>query len=346
MRIVKKFFSIVLMFSLLTLVGCVDQSWSFKTESNSLASGVYIYSLLNSYQTAFSKATANGSNTEDLLSITIEDKNASDWIKDDAIAHCKQMFAIDKKFEDLGLSLTDEELSTAQSSTDKSWQSLSKRFEEYGISKDSFHKASQIYPLKSQKVFYAMYGKDGTEAVSDEELLKFFKENYVSLSIATKISSDSSEEITESQDSSVTNENVEDSTETRVKGDVEQINSKAKSLNQIKNELKQEEKSESDPFHTQEIYLDNLSDQFKEPAKNLEVGKATYVSNQGTYFLFYKNDISQKLPDLSSETKRNEILQNMKSKDFDNMLNEVAEQLNVSVNNGVINKFKPSMFKI
>ena len=345
MRIVKKVFSMVLMFSLLFITGCTDQSWSFKTESSSFASGVYICSLLNSYQTAYNKIAANGGNTVDILAATIEDKNASDWIKDHAINQCKQMFAIDKKFDELGLSLSDEELSNTQASADKSWQSLSKRFEGYGISKDSFCKVTQIYPLKSQKLFEKIYGKSGTNAVSDDELLKFYKEKYVYFSIATKYSSEISTDATETQDSSVTNENKEDPAETLFKGYVEQINSNQKSFDQISSELKQENKSDDDPFRTQEVFFDNLNDKFKEALKDLEVGKAAYVSNQGTFFLFFKQDISKKLPDLSSESKRNEILQNMKEKEFDNMLTETAEKLNISVNNGVINKFKPDMFK-
>lgn len=139
-----------------------------------IPSGIYIYALLGAYAEAQSKMTENDT---DVFAITIEEKNASDWMIQKAKDDVKHYLAIEQKFDEYGLSFTEDENSAAKITVDSMWEYYGSVYEDYGISKDSFLKCYKN-TLKSDKIFEHVYGDGGERAVGDQEIQSYMNENY------------------------------------------------------------------------------------------------------------------------------------------------------------------------
>lgn len=139
-----------------------------------IASGIYIYNLLSAYYEAQNNMTENDT---DVFAITIEDKNASDWMIAKAKENTKLYLAVEEKFDEYGLSLTDDEVTAAENTIDSMWEYYGSVYEGYGISQSSFLKCYEN-SLKSNKLFEYIYGENGEREVPEDDIKTYLKENY------------------------------------------------------------------------------------------------------------------------------------------------------------------------
>lgn len=372
MKIFKKFFLCLLTsFVLIYTTACSNQTWSVKSGETSLSMGSYICFLSEAYYEANQKLGNNlrssTSTSKSILNEKIDDKKASDWIKDEAIKKCKNMISIQNKFKELNLSLTDEETTQTQEYVDKLWEKYGKRYEKIGVSKDSYYKSSVLLPTQQKKVFDAIYGTDGTNPVSDEEIQEYYKANNASVSVITKslttnaLTNDESTDETDNTDNTndideeglLNEEELEMSDEeveaikNKFESYVSEINSGSKTLEQISETYKSEESLEENPLKTQVIsYKSSLfPEEVTEAIKSLEVGKAIAVKSNGSYYLVLKNDLSSELEKLKEGEQKENIIYEMKNDEFQKMIDDLSENTEFEINNGGINKHKPSIFE-
>lgn len=344
---------------------CADQSWSIRSGDVSLSMGSYICLLSGAYSEASKKlgeSTYESSNNGSyILNKMIEDKKASDWIKEKAIKECKDMISIEKKFQEMGLSLTDDEIQQAQMYTDKIWAEYGKAYEKLGISKDSYNKVANLLGYKKQKLFMAIYGTDGTEAVSDEELQKYYKENNANVSVIKKSlnkTSDSSQESEndENQDDDMPKDNsmtVEEVQALKKKFDeyASNINSGSKTISDIGETFKAEENLETDPVSTKTVSLKQQSysmypDEVTEAIKSLDVSKAKSIRAGDDFYLIVKNDFpSEDLEKIKTDPQRLNVVYEMKNEDFEKMISDLSSSNEYQINNLGINKHSPSIFE-
>lgn len=372
MKLLKKMFAIFLIACMcMGLSACADQTWSVRSGDVSLSMGSYICFLSEAYSEAsktLGESTSGSSSTQSyILNKTIEDKKVSDWVKDKAIEECKNMISIEKKFQEMDLSLTEDEIQQAQMSTDRIWAEYGKAYEKLGVSKDSYNKAVNLLAYKKQKLFEAIYGIDGTEAVSDEELLEYYKENNANVSIMkkslTKTSKSSAEDLDDDEigdanksvspeSSSMTDEEIE-----VVKNKFEKyesdINSGSKTISNIGETFKSEENLETDPVNTRTISLKTQQstyslypDEVIEAIKSLETSKAKSIRAEDNYYLIVKNNFtSEDLEKNKTDPQRLSVLYEMKNEDFENMISDLSSSDEYQINNSGINKHGPSIFE-
>ena len=81
-----------------------------------------------------------------------------------------------KHFDELELSLTQDELDEIDEYVESSWQNNEDMFTENGISKDSI-KEIMTSSYKSDAIFKAYYGEGGSENVTEDQLKDFYTEN-------------------------------------------------------------------------------------------------------------------------------------------------------------------------
>ena len=173
----------------------LSKQYAYEKDDIKLPIGVYIYYLYNAYNSAqsyaqksdlYDSATGKYDGKKSFLKMEITDDDgktavAEDWIKDKAAEDTKTAVAIQTKFNDLGCTLDQTEIDSTQSYYKSYWdQSYSEMLEPYGISFDSFFLAGYTLPAMESEAFKAEYGTGGPSAVSDEELTKYFKDNYTS----------------------------------------------------------------------------------------------------------------------------------------------------------------------
>lgn len=159
----------------LSMTACGEDTINCGVSNGSdVPSGLYIYYLLSAYYEAQSYMTENDT---DVFAITIEDKNAAAWMQDTAVEDLKEYLAVEAKFDEYGLTLSDDDISAAKITVDNMWEYYGEVYEGYGISESSFLKAYQNN-TKRDMLFDAIYGENGDREVPDEDIRAYLRDNY------------------------------------------------------------------------------------------------------------------------------------------------------------------------
>ncbi len=172
-----------------------DSIYSAEIDGVQVPAGVYIYYLQTAYYDAQDKAGENTSSTDTVADAaaaqteattttadmfyaqSIEGKSVKDWIIDTATDYCRTQVAVEKKFDEYGLALTDEEEQEAELYCSQMWDYGGSYFEELGIGESSY-RSIYMNNEKRAKLFDLIYSAGGERAVSDDELKAHMAENF------------------------------------------------------------------------------------------------------------------------------------------------------------------------
>ncbi len=172
-----------------------DSIYSAEIDGVQVPAGVYIYYLQTAYYDAQDKAGENTSSTDTVADAaaaqteattttadmfyaqSIEGKSVKDWIIDTATDYCRTQVAVEKKFDEYGLALTDEEEQEAELYCSQMWDYGGSYFEELGIGESSY-RSIYMNNEKRAKLFDLIYSTGGERAVSDDELKAHMAENF------------------------------------------------------------------------------------------------------------------------------------------------------------------------
>ena len=159
-----------------SFAGCggVDTTWIAKYGDTKLPAGVYIATMMNVYTEAQTKVEDPKG---DLLSQQIDGVSADEWIRNETMNRVRQYIAVDQKFAEMGLSLTEEEQQQLDATFTYQWSMLKNIYELNGVGETSLRLTLEN-SVKTNDLFYAIYGEGGTQAVTDEELLDKIEEDY------------------------------------------------------------------------------------------------------------------------------------------------------------------------
>ena len=358
---------------LLGTAGCSseDLTWAARRGEDTVPIGAYIYYLFTAYNDAVSQVEDS---TQSILSQTVEGQDASSWITERAMQYTRNLFLLDDRMAEMGLSLTDEEQQQIENTANTQWAYMGSMLEnDFGIAKSSYQLAGPEYITKYAKIFDATYGRDGTSPVPDEEVENYFEENYTSYAYIIRPlyhTADTSGETSSSSSSeSTSSASSESSSSTGITAMTEEEIAAAE--------------QEFDDFAAKitsgEMTAQQAADQYKEAAgleaeqltegvemistetgapeelvtllDSLDAGEAgtTEVSlgTQKAYLLAVKYDISQETQTaLEDETTYETILAALRGEEFGDMINEAANQLEgIEINQDAVNSYTPSMFE-
>jgi|GEM_PF-6900406 len=344
------FFLIFLVILLFTACkGSIDKSWVVKGNGANLPEGVYRYYLRESYKKAEEILQSDSVNLEDgsespkpLHERKISGVSFNDWVRDDALESCKDLLGVEHLFNENNLTLTEKENKEIDDTADEIWKTLSSNFEKASISKDDVKKAYLEYEAKYNKLFDFYFEENGTKKVTNEDLLNYYKSEYINYSAFTKYAFVSSKE-EETQENSSSAAQLEDA-RNQVKEYVRLINSGEKSFSEVVEIFKSRENLQSEVVQTETIDPNNTDalEEVLDKLKKLEVRKADFVEIGDSFILIFKNDINSNLPDFSNNEIRKSILKNMKSNDFKEIIDDSKKRVNVEVNTDYIKSFVPS----
>lgn len=366
--------AVVIVLTTFLTVGCtpisLSKQWAYKTADNELAIGVYIYSLDISYQKAKTFAEEqlddySESNTDWLdMEITDDDGEkavAKDWIKKQAERLCISYLALDSEVKKNELEISTDDMAAAEEQAEQYWNlgqypdyyvmPMKNDLEPYGISFESFAYCTTEYSVKYGNLFESIYQKDGSKAVTDDELISFINDNYVDYSYMTVDLFDT----TTADDG--TSENValtdEDAKKLTDKFDeyAKKINdgtsySKIVSAYMTENEL-EESPSVSNIENVEDS--ESLDDAVKTAIAELEIGKAKTVKvgdgNTAVYYIVYKNDVTKSSKShIEDEDNRKAAVVDMKTDEFEDYLFDIGSKMDYEANTAQINRYNPDMF--
>ncbi|MBQ1473821.1 MAG: hypothetical protein II698_05265 [Ruminococcus sp.] len=349
----------------------LSKQYAYEKDDIKLPIGVYIYYLYNAYNSAqsyaqksdlYDSATGKYDGKKSFLKMEITDDDgktavAEDWIKDKAAEDTKTAVAIQTKFNDLGCTLDQTEIDSTQSYYKSYWdQSYSEMLEPYGISFDSFFLAGYTLPAMESEAFKAEYGTGGPSAVSDEELTKYFKDNYTSYKYfsANLYTTETAENTDGSAETA--SENIPLSAD-KIAEYQKDFDGYATTLSDggsyadVVAEYMKKYAVEEDPTTENVEDIDEEStDEIMKTILDMKDGQAMTVvigddDTTKQIYLVYREPIENQVEAYTDpEQHKNDVLSAMKHEEFDEMLKKLAEEMNITLSSAC-DSYKPSRFE-
>lgn len=173
----------------LTACSCGNTTGTALTiDGEDIRAGIYIYyqsNALNDAVTALEEEQPElDMYAEDFVleDQTVGGLNINEWVKNKTIEYCREYVAVNKLFDEYGLSLSDEELSEINTNTNTLWteenmyaqyiygvDAMGEYYESIGIGKESYKDISTAV-YKRSAIFDHLYKEGGSLAVSADEL--------------------------------------------------------------------------------------------------------------------------------------------------------------------------------
>lgn len=178
-----------------SLTACGEKTtWGAVIDGVQIPAGVFIYYLDTANYEAQQKlneqtdtsadlspegAAAQSSETVTLplYSSQIDGVDSKQWIYDRATELMQEYAAVEAKFDEYGLTLSDDDKQSAQVYLDQIWDYAGDYYTSMGVSENSY-KSIFLNSSKKQKLFETIYSAGGEKAVSDDEIKTYLDENY------------------------------------------------------------------------------------------------------------------------------------------------------------------------
>lgn len=178
-----------------SLTACSDTSYVMTVGDSKINAGIYIYNELTEMSYQMTMMYYQKGIKKDYFDQKVDGKAFDEYLSDYALTATKEYAAVVDKFNELGLTLSDEDIKSINDSISSTWDSQGEFYESEGISKESVKLALKGSKMR-EELFDHYYAEGGEEAVSDDEMVKYLDDNYLrykSISFAkTKASTDSS----------------------------------------------------------------------------------------------------------------------------------------------------------
>lgn len=331
-----------------SLAGCADDSWSAKDDTQTLAAGVYIYNLYSAYREAQSQvmmeslSSGTSSGSTDFYSQQIDGKNVTQWMQDKAVLKTKETLYLDAKIKADGIEWTDEDQKEAEKTGTAAWAQQKSVLEGFGISKDSFLKAYSLYNAKYLKIFESVYGENGTEAVSDQELEKFFKDSYSEYRYFSKSLTTTGENGTTAN---LSDDEIAE-IEKQFKEYAQQVSDGDKTPDEVASDYQTAEGLESSPLNGSVTLTENiaLSSDLQTAFDEMKEGEARAIKSGTSYYFLYKGKIGNHLDELSTESGRMSVLAAMKQDEFQERMEKEISEYSCTMNDAAVSSYQPGRF--
>ncbi len=309
------------------LAGCYseDKAWAAKAGDNTLPIGGYIYYLTSAYTDAAGKVGTE----QAVFGSQIEGKDAKAWVEDRALSYLRSYYYVSQKFDELGLTLDEDDQASINSMATSMWGYYKSAFEGLGVAESSFKETYAVYNTKLAKLLPALYGKGGELEVSEDDLKAYYLDNYTYYQYfsipLTKAGEDDTAVDMEEDEKKEVREMLDDTVELINDGrlDFDKAVEKHKTLSS-------EEPTVGEPMAMGNSSMSTLFSDALFPLKNEE---AAVIDATSRYYVVQKLDITQDFEALLADEERmDSLLRAMKGDDFLAYTMEQGAGLDVTIN--------------
>ena len=382
MKLISKILCVVLVLVVaLCAASCsLSQQYAYQKDGVELPIGVYVYNLYSAYSQAQSYAqksdkydstTGRYDGKKSFLKMEITDGDgnkaiAEDWIKDKAKENTIDAIAVLSKYTQLGGTMDEATPNTkyvdlvpyaSYYGYDESVKlsDMAAPYEEYGIGFDSWLFCQQLDTMENV-AFEKEYGKGGPSEVSDEDLTKFFKENYTSYKYISVPLYETIETTPDdgSSETTSTNQPLSDKVIADYKKEFEgyaSTLSKGGSYDDVAKKYMKAHDVESDPTQSQVTVIDkDTTDELSKAILDMKDGQAMTIEigdsdDSKTLYLLYREPIENQVKDYTDPEKyRSTVLSKMKHDEFHEFLESYAKDNGFELSSAC-NDYNPSMFE-
>lgn len=378
----------------LTLAGCADISKMGKIEDVEIPAGVYLWYAQTAVQEArgeiddqLEEMGTDMSSIENFsyFDYNVQDKTYSQYVQDKTMEYVKQYVAIQKQFDEMGLTLTDVEKSEVTDSAKELWNTeityygyntgttYGENYESLGISRQSYTSV-QLVQKMSNKLFDAYYDENGVTATDEEDIKTYFNDNYGRFQVIQVALKDGNGDKIETDEGKAAYKKLADSYLERLeKGeafdevyhDYEEYVAEQQALAEKEDEKDASSDETSSDTSSDDTSSDTTSDDTEEEEHDHEMlvsKEDTTPSEEVVKWLFelkeeeggvYDDDdyyyVALRKPLLEREDwyeqYRSGILHLMKDEDYSNVLNEIAKDYTVDLSQAALDAYTPEKLK-
>lgn len=351
----KKFTALVILLALvLTLGGCQDANYVAKAGDIEVTPGVFLMIQLNAYNALAEKMNVDDTFSE--LSIDkqmkqvspLDDRTAKEWMYDLTMQDLTTYVAIEKLFADLKFTLTDEDLASIDSDSEKLYTNYETYYTDNGIGRESY-KLWLTNQYKGKMVFKSIYYEDGTKPVSLADQKASFVENYTQIkridlpyytydSAAGTITPYTSEKITDLENTAVEM--------------VRRLNEEGTSIDVINTEWSVEqgysaegEAVEAIEPQTFEYDTATYSGNMITALKELDYGKANYTNDTNNYTIFVYQKYDPLATDQFFTLYKYQVVYKMKQTEYIQYLKDYLKDTTIETKQSQMDRYSPYNIK-
>lgn len=185
MKFIKKAAAVVASASMVfSLSACGSNlSWAAKIDDDTTVPiGLYIYSQSENYRNCVQNSLLNSYTdlSEQTVAVSGSDVDAFKYLDDEAVKSVKSYVGAVLMAEDMGVKLSEDDITNASENAAQAYEQEEDVLTKNGVAQTSVEEYYKSVTLKSN-VFNAKYGEKGTDPISDDQLKKYFKENYATI---------------------------------------------------------------------------------------------------------------------------------------------------------------------
>lgn len=325
-----------------------DTKWSYKNSEKTLTAGNWIFQTFVFTTNAVSKIKETKEDADittiDFSSEKIEGKKAIKWIENEAKNACIKELTLEKMAKEYKADVDEDSFEASTSYMNSFYEYYYQSIcEKLGVSKESYIDASMRTDFLYDVVFKKIYGKDGEKEVSDDDLKKYFIDNYTSyyyLSYSLK-----------TKDDSGNSTDIDDETKEKVNTNfnkyVHMLNDEGKTTNDVSETYKTDFEVDTAPATTDSKLTKDLSDDtdLNKEIKASKVKVARLVTIDDTMYLIYRFDEKEMAENIKEDAAeenaidRTSVLKNMKSEEFDKLIEEKQKSYKYDKNDACLSRY-------
>ncbi len=274
--------------------GCASVENAAAQEYSEISDGMYVWFLVQAYDDACS---LNGGK-KDLWENGIEGQSTPEWIEDKAKTYAREYLAAEKKFEEEGMELTQEEEDLIDSTVERYWNELGygRYYQDYGVTEETFKE----FLTNSQHVnrLYTAVREELESQVTENEILSYMEEHgdlveYIAVPYAEPLDADATE--AEKEAWVDTDAIYEEYKERLEQG--EQMEDLIREISETEENKELGISSSYSETAAQELFLDSntsLSSGFEKALEEAEENEITYFDDEAQYYqiIFVKKPLS------------------------------------------------------
>ncbi|HAN44610.1 MAG TPA: hypothetical protein DCP97_04385 [Ruminococcaceae bacterium] len=342
MRLARKLISAILaVSSVVSLSACApaNASWAAEYKGEKLPVGVYLNEMVNAYYLAGTKVEDQ---TKNVLKQQIEGKDAKAWITEQAAQSIKEYYAVNDKFDELGLKLSEDDIKTIKANAENEYDAYKEYYEKNGIGLSSIVLIN-TNAKKSNMVFDKYFAKGGITPVSESDIkASINSENVKVTAMPFNLKPSGTDKLSDEEIAKI----KERANSYLVRAQAgEKIADLIYEAEKAQSDKPEQIKRQEDDYYNTIVTKSNTTPAIQklfETAAAKKSGEVFMVEHEDYIFVVKKLDLTQQDYDDRAE----QAIYTLKSDEYHDMIKKWAESINVSFNEKATKYYTVSKLKL
>ncbi len=333
----------------LSLASCgEDTAWVVSCNGEQLRAGIYLFYQMDNATVAL--AANNADKDVKLKDVVIDGVAFNDYVQAETFSSVKEYYAIEQKFDELGLTLTSDQSEAAQWMVDYYQSYMSEELLELGIGEESLEDV-MFNSSKRDALFLEYYKVGGINGTTQEEIDEFFEENFIRFKvIELDLKDDEGNLLADADKQSVRDEaqaiidkfNDGTSFDDLIAEREDAPKEEETAADESATDAEEEEDKYKNEFVVN-LEASSFSEDFATQFKAKSVGDCFMIEEDEVIFVLNKLDVLEREDSLEEYT--DSIIEDLKSEDFEKLVAEWSAAVTLEKNEKALKRYLPSKQK-